>query len=120
MSRPRWSIRKAPGGKWTVRQTGIRNRNRFSSWRLALTFVHAQISRHVIANLLRRAEESAEYEAIEAVLVEGPDLKRKRMKIAQAAWYRGLIAKTAVEVEQDAKDTLILVKLRKAGASDRR
>lgn len=65
----------------------------------------------------RRAEESGEYEAIEACLIDCPDMHRKRRRIVQAAWWRGLSVKVEVELEADPRETLLLVKVWRGGAA---
>jgi hypothetical protein len=113
--RPRWSIRRTQRGRWIVRQTGVRTHHSFTAWPLAMTYIRAQVSKWCVASVIRRAEESGEYEAIEACVIDAPDMHRKRRRIIQAAWWRGMSAKVEVEHEADPRDTLMLLKVRRGG-----
>ncbi|MFP5230795.1 MAG: hypothetical protein ACLGXA_24525 [Acidobacteriota bacterium] len=117
MTRPHWSVRKAPGGKWVVRQTGVITTHSFSSWSVAITWLIGQMSKAAVVAVIRRAEESGEYEAIEACLIDCPDMHRKRRRIVQAAWWRGLSVRVEVELEADPRETLLLVKIGRGGAA---
>jgi hypothetical protein len=117
MSRPHWSIHKTPRGKWIVRQPGVTKLRAFDRWSVAVTFIKGRISQAAVAAVISRAEESGEYEAIPAYIIDAPDIHRKRRRVVQAAWWRGLSAKVEFELEDDPRDSLLLLKVRRERAS---